>query len=190
MAETTEKYMTATQAYGTAAGAVEVFAGQLGCSTAKELRQLASDMDVLADVFERRPETWTHGKFYDHTQHKVCSVGMLYPEFRKNAKLKGLGMKKVPRRRLDDNGAYGGLNSFLIEINDSSVWGGYYLWMGPKNTVRVYKILAPAMRKLADMRVENHAPLKTEVVESVLCGPLNAARKKAMWYRNNKIGAR
>lgn len=193
MAEATEKkYMTAAQAYGKAISVVEMYAGQLGTSTAKELRRLADDMDVLADVFARRPETWTSGVFYDDYDRKVCSVGMLYPAFRNKAKLQGLKLKKVTRRSEVSGSPYDGLNSFLIEINDSTLCPrqGAILWMGPQNVVRVYKILAPAVRKLADLRAESHRPLKTEVVEATLCGPLKVAHKKATWYRTNKIGAR
>lgn len=188
MAEATEKFLTAAQAYNKAVSAVEVFAGALGTSTAKDLRRLADDMDVLADVFARRPETWTAGTFYDPDTRKVCSVGMLYPEFRTRAKLKGLNLKKVTRRRASkDTSFYDGLNSFLIEINDSMLWNvtDSKIWMGPKNMVRIYKILAPAVRKLADIRAQDGIALKTEVVEATLCGPLKTAARKAGWYASH-----
>ena len=183
------KYMSATEAYKAAQRAVQYFAGELGRnSTPTQLRRLADDMDMLADVFDRRPETWTAETFFDPHARKVCSVGMLYPKFRNKAKLKGLKLKKVTRRTDNKVSAHDdGLNSFLIEINDARLSGRYddVLFLGPKNAARIYKVLAPAVRKLADLRAKG-GPLKTEVVKATLNGPLRAAENKASWYSTHK----
>lgn len=187
--KTGKRYMSAAQAYEQAARRVEHAAGVLAIYGRKELTRAINQFDLLADAFEKYPETWTIGTYASKADHTVCSVGMLHKKYRKDAGLTD---------KLADVPSITGklvLVDFIISLNDALA-GGYFendehryvprSTMGPKNIVRVYRIIADGLRQVLALK-EQGKSVKSDDVVRLVCGPLNRAATKAAWNSKNKI---
>lgn len=177
---TTYNHMSATQAYESAARTIGTYSAELQKAKTNQLRKLADQMRILADAFDKHPETWTRGTYADHLDHQVCSVGMLQAGYRKKAGLRNLDVPIVSRPALRD---------VLIGLNDSITWTSEgYRYVGPKNLVRVYRILAKRIDQFAAEREAGRVFTIGETEEFV-AQPLKTAARKAGWYANRKVAA-
>jgi hypothetical protein len=169
-----ESTMTAAQAYRQAAHECEQYAGWVATHPIKTLARFATELEVIADHFEAHPDRWTFGSYRDG--NKVCSVGLLNHYHRKAA-----GIKDFVRPR-SLNSSTTVWTSFLIQLNDAS--DGADEFMGARNVVRVYRVLAKAVRDLIVMR--QGGSITSDEVTALINRRMEAAARKAEWNKVHK----
>lgn len=175
-------HMRASEAYAEAAERVNEAAGLLAHLKPNQLRKAIDQFDLLIDAFEKFPETWTCGTFASKHDHAVCSVGMLRMGYRKRA---GLTEKLATVPTISTKAV---LNDFIIRVNDSFAWHAPMppLTMGPKNIVRVYRIIADGLRQVLALK-EQGVTVRSNDVDRIVGGALRRAATKAAWNSKNKI---
>lgn len=188
------RYMSAADAYRATDGTVALHAGWLSNLSITQLIKLRDELDAIADYFERNPSRWTFGDY--RREDQVCSVGLLRGNDRRAA-----GIKDFVRPRTVDR-LVG--RDFIITLNDERVAVRTYEQyvgadplfrrMGPRNIVRVYRLIAEVLDDLILHRQLINEKMTSDHVLNKFSKRLEAAARKAEYNKlhpkHSKVSAK